>query len=181
MHDKSRRRGRYFEKGIIMKMIKRVLTLILVMGFISICSTQQVRAESTDGDNSLFVSLAEQGDANAQWVLGFMYLTGEGMPQDYKQAVNWFTKAAEQGFAMAQFNLGYMYKNGEGVSQDYTKALDWYTKAAEQGFAKAQYNLGLIYVEGGEGIPQDYNKGLDWLTKAAEQGLAEAQANWGIM
>ncbi|MCK5702266.1 MAG: SEL1-like repeat protein, partial [Cyclobacteriaceae bacterium] len=82
-----------------MKMIKRVLAVILVMGFISTCLTQQVRAESNDGNNSLFISLAEQGDASAQWILGFMYLTGESMPQDYEQAAYWFAKAAEQGFA----------------------------------------------------------------------------------
>jgi TPR repeat protein len=96
------------------------------MFFISICLTQQVRSESIDADNSLFIILAEKGDVNAQWVLGFMYLNGEGMPQNYKQAAYWLTKAADQGFALAQFNLGFMYDNGEGVSQDYEKALDWY-------------------------------------------------------
>lgn len=43
-----------------------------------------------------------------------MYRNGEGVPQDYKQAVKWFTKSAEQGLDMAQSNLGQMYRNGEG-------------------------------------------------------------------
>ena len=31
-----------------------------------------------------------------------MYDNGQGVPQDYKQAVKWYTKAAEQGDADAQ-------------------------------------------------------------------------------
>ena len=41
--------------------------------------------------------LAEQGDARAQYNLGVMYAEGEGVPQDYKAAVQWYRRAAEQG------------------------------------------------------------------------------------
>ena len=40
---------------------------------------------------------AEQGEASAQYNLGFMYNNGEGVPQDDKTAVKWYTLAAEQG------------------------------------------------------------------------------------
>lgn len=40
--------------------------------------------------------VAEEGDAAAQNNLGLMYYQGRGTPQNYKQALNWFTKAAEQ-------------------------------------------------------------------------------------
>jgi len=49
---------------------------------------------------------AEQGDASAQNSLGIRYDTGEGVPQDYAEAVKWYRLAAEQGYAAAQFNLG---------------------------------------------------------------------------
>ena len=45
---------------------------------------------------------AEQGDADAQFNLGFAYATGEGVPQDDAEAVRWFRLAAEQGNALAQ-------------------------------------------------------------------------------
>jgi len=45
---------------------------------------------------------AEQGDADAQYNLGWMYVKGEGVPQNYKTAVKWYTLAAEQGLASAQ-------------------------------------------------------------------------------
>ena len=41
-----------------------------------------------------------------------MYRNGEGVPQDYKEAVKWYRLAAEQGDAIAQTNLGIMYEYG---------------------------------------------------------------------
>ena len=35
-----------------------------------------------------------------------MYAKGDGVPQDYKEAVKWFRLSAEQGNAKAQSNLG---------------------------------------------------------------------------
>jgi len=58
---------------------------------------------------------ADQGDARAQYNLGFMYYFGEGVPQDHAEAVHWYRLAAEQGDARAQYNLGFMYDNGKGV------------------------------------------------------------------
>ncbi len=63
--------------------------------------------------------LAEQGHAKAQVMLGGMYASGKGVPQDYAEWVKWYRKAAEQGHAKAQNKLGLMYKDGQGVSQDY--------------------------------------------------------------
>ena len=58
---------------------------------------------------------AEQGDADAQSTLGFMYENGRGVPQDDAEAVRWYRLAAEQGNSLAQNNLGFMYGNGRGV------------------------------------------------------------------
>jgi uncharacterized protein len=50
--------------------------------------------------------LADRGDADAQYRLGFMYAHGEGVTQDYVFAVIWYRKAAEQGYGDAQYVLG---------------------------------------------------------------------------
>ena len=123
---------------------------------------------------------AEQGDATAQYNLGVMYAEGQGVPQDYQQAVNWFRKAAEQGYASAQYNLGFSYATGEGVPQDYQEAVNWWRKAAEQGYTSAQFNLAVMYAEG-RGVPQDYQEAVGWYRKAAEQGHDSAQYNLGAM
>ena len=57
-----------------------------------------------------------------------MYQNGQGVPQDYKEAVKWYLKAAEQGNAIAQNHLGVMYDQGKGVTQDYKEAAKWYLK-----------------------------------------------------
>ena len=121
-----------------------------------------------------FLSAAEQGNANAQVYLGFMYDAGEGVSQDDGEAVKWWRRAAEQGDADAQRILGTLYREGEGVPQDYDEAVKWYRRAAEQGDADAQFSLGAMYSYG-EGIPQDYGEAVKWFRRAAEQGDAFAQ------
>ena len=44
--------------------------------------------------------------------LGIMYDEGQGVQQNYAEAVKWFLRGAEQGSADTQFNLGLMYFNG---------------------------------------------------------------------
>ncbi len=77
--------------------------------------------------------LAEQGNAAAQYNLGFMYTKGQGVSQDYAEAVKWYRKAAEQGYAKAQNNLGTMYRHGNGVTKDFVLAHMWFNLAAAQG------------------------------------------------
>ncbi|MCG3770643.1 MAG: Secretory immunoglobulin A-binding protein EsiB [Nitrosomonadaceae bacterium] len=50
----------------------------------------------------IFRPLAEQGNAKAQSNLGVMYNNGQGVTQDYKEAVKWYGLAAAQGDASAQ-------------------------------------------------------------------------------
>jgi TPR repeat protein len=122
---------------------------------------------------------AEQGDAEAQFSLGFCYDDGRGVAKNYAEAVKWYRKAAEQNFAPAQFNLGYCYANGQGVKKDEVEAVKWFTKAAEQNYAPAQSNLGYCY-DNGHGVAQDYVEAVKWYRKAAMQGHTEAQFNLGF-
>jgi TPR repeat protein len=66
-----------------------------------------------------------------------MYDKGQGVEQDFKEAVKWYQKAADQGDVDAQFNLGVMYAEGEGVEQDYVTAYTWYNIAAAKGDTQA--------------------------------------------
>jgi len=58
---------------------------------------------------------AEQGLANAQFHLGFMFEKGRGVAQSDKEAVRWWKKAADQGDVVAQVNLGLMFCKGRGA------------------------------------------------------------------
>ena len=98
---------------------------VLVLAFVAAATAQSAASEQLRLD-------AQQGDATAQFNLGWMYAKGEGVPQDDREAAQWFRLAADQGHATAQFNLGVMYANGQGVPQDYQEAAQWYRLAADQ-------------------------------------------------
>ena len=161
----------------------------LIFGFFALC--MPALADLAAGKQALkngdyatalkeFLPLAEQGDAEAQFILGSMYREDLGVPQDDKEAVRWYRLAAEQGLALAQCNLGNAYEKGHGAPQDDKEAVRSYRLAAEQGLALAQFNLGVAYEEG-HGVPQDGKEAVRWYRLAAEQGLALAQYNLGNM
>ena len=92
---------------------------------------------------------AEQGDSNAQFNMGSLYLYKiKNKNKNNKQAVYWFRKAAEQGDKDAQETLARMYFYGLGALQNYKQAAHWFRKAGEQGNNEAQKQLGSMYVNG---------------------------------
>ena len=119
-------------------------------------------------------------DPQAQYKRGTDYWYGNGVPQDYVEAANWFRKAAEQGHAEAQYRLAQMLAIGQGIRQDDTEAANWYRKAAEQGVALAQYNLGTMYVFG-RGVARDYAEAVKWFRKAADQGVRGSAIQLGCI
>jgi uncharacterized protein len=88
--------------------------------------------------------LAQLGDARAQFQVGALYDSGEGVPQNYKIAMKWFTHAAEQGRTDAMNRLGIGYRNGQGVLQDYVYAHMWTNIAAASGNPAASLNRDII-------------------------------------
>ena len=87
---------------------------------------------------------AAQGDARAQFNLGYMYHYGQDVTQDYVEAVKWVRLAAAQGLAIAQNNLGTMYDKGQGVTQDYVRAHMWLNLSAVSGNADAVKNRDIV-------------------------------------
>ena len=69
-----------------------------------------------------FRHAADQGDAAAQSRLGSLYETGQGVRQDYDEAVKWYRLAADKGNISAIYNLGMFHAYGKGVRQDYVEA-----------------------------------------------------------
>jgi hypothetical protein len=123
---------------------------------------------------------AQAGDAEAQFILGKAYLSGQGMDKNYAEAAKWFRKGADQGNEDAQNGLGVMYNSGLGVNQNYAEAFKLFQLAAAQGSAKAQVNLGLAY-EKAQGVDKNYAEAVNWYRKAAEQGNVMGQAHLGLM
>ena len=95
--------------------------------------------------------------------MGYASAKGEGVPQDYKEAVKWWRLAAEKGYADAQFFLGIAYNTGKGVQQDFVQAYAWLNFAASQGDDQAVEPCSEIIkkmtpaqVEAGERLSREY-------------------------
>ncbi len=123
---------------------------------------------------------ATAGDVGAAEDLGTLYLTGQGVPKDYAEAMKWLQIAADRGYPMSQYNIGLMYANGLGVKQNISQALSWYIKAGDKGNTSAQCSIAKMY-EYGWGVTQDYSQALSWYIKAGDQGDSTAEYNIGFM
>jgi hypothetical protein len=119
-----------------MKKIRVLLFVAVLIGFAALVHAgfDEGAAAYKRGDYAAaykeFKPLAEQGDAKAQYNLGVMYSSGQGVSKDYAEAVKWCRKAADQGYADGQYNLGVMYYLGQGLPQDYVQAYMWFDLAA---------------------------------------------------
>ena len=86
---------------------------------------------------SIWVPLAEQGMAKAQYGLAFLLESGWGVVQDYVEAAYWYKLSAQKGHRKAQYNLGKMYLEGRGVEQNEGIGLYWIQSAADLGEVRA--------------------------------------------
>lgn len=71
-----------------------------------------------------------------------MYWKGLGVPQNDREAFNYWGKAAEQGHTGSFNELGFCYRYGRGTALDMNRAVECYQKAAQLGVPAAQYELG---------------------------------------
>ncbi len=82
---------------------------------------------------------AAAGNADAQYALGKRYATGDGVKQDYREAMRWFLPAADRGSARAQARAAAFFLAGRGVPQDYSKAYFWALLAKAGGDNEASF------------------------------------------
>lgn len=83
-------------------------------------------------------SLAEQGDANAQWLLASELFSGGDGSLDVADGIRWLRRAADQGHSLAQRDLGIRYELGDGVGIDLTEAFFWYALASRRDSGRAR-------------------------------------------
>src|SRR5882672_7122504 len=77
--------------------------------------------------------LAAKSDPNAQFLLGMLYDSGNGVVQDQAAAASWYRRAAEQNHLLAQVFLGVLFYSGQCVKQDYVEAMHWFQTPADSG------------------------------------------------
>lgn len=156
---------------------KKIITVKMVITTVVILLVCIVGACNAEKINSILPNLASMfGNSSAQNEIGRKYLNGDGVEQDYEEAVKWFLKAANKGNAAAQYNLGNCYREGLGVEQDSLESFKWINKAAAQGLPIALNNLGVCYMSG-YGVEVDKGKARELYIQAAEKGEPMAMHN----
>jgi uncharacterized protein len=153
-----------------------IIALLIVCLTMSACADNMPAVDTSMNNRAEYEATAkelrksaEEGNASAQNGLGLLYNEGAGVPQDYRQAKQWFEKAAEQGHAEAQVNLGTLYLQGNEAPQSDQMALFWFRRAAEQKDAVAFAKLGLMYAQA-QGVPQDFIQAHMWYNLAGANG-----------
>ncbi len=133
------------------------LLLILFLSFSFIVSSYADSDSCINAyDNDVYENIviecttpANAGDMVSQNILGWAYLSGQGVTQDYSIAFSWISKSAEQGNTWALGQLGLMYQNGYGVSKDYNQAFTLLTNAGKD-WEKELQSLELLIKEEAE-------------------------------
>jgi hypothetical protein len=125
-------------------------------------------------ENENLKTLAQNGDAEAQYKLGLNYIYGNDVPKDAAKAAEYFAMAADQGYLPARRELGIMLASGEGVEQDMDRAIRYLSEAADNLDPSALYHLGIMY-EHGIGVEKDLQKCIRMLAYAAEMGYPGAE------
>ena len=122
-------------------------------------------------------STAEQGDAEAQYKLGFLLYQAER----YTEALHFILRSARNGNRDAEFLMGSFYKKGfPNLELNPNLAFNWFLKAAQQEHLKATNEVGYSYFYG-EGVEKDKEQAIYWLKKAANQGFHVAMYNLGVL
>jgi TPR repeat protein len=137
---------------------------------------------------------ADQGHLVAQWKVGRMYASGDGVAQDDQRAFAYFSQIANThpdeppGTAQARIvanafvALGHYYLKGipnTAIVPDAGRAREMFSYAASYfGDADAQYELGRLYLDS---TPSDPRQAARWFQLAATKGDCRAEAVLGDM
>ena len=144
----------------------RSIALLILFGLSASIGAANPASPGSDLD-SLRRS-AENGDRQAQLVLGYAYAQGERVETNLDEAIRWYRMAALRGDAAASFNLGMIYVF-RAVTLDFIILETLYTDGAKSGDALALYKIGYA------GRYLRHRDALKLLKRAAELGQPDAQ------
>ena len=78
---------------------------------------------------------AQEGNAEAQYVLGVRYECGDGVEENAEESIKYYKLSAEQGYPEAKIELGFCYYYGvDGIEQDDEEAYKLIKEALNDGY-----------------------------------------------
>ena len=144
-----------------------------------------LRAGKAEEGASYVRQSASQGLTAAQYVLGHLYDTGEGVAADKALARDLTQKAAQGGHRVAMYDLAVYYVDEAETASANSQAAEaqramgnavqWFRKAGEFGMTDAQFNVAVLYDQG-NGTPSDPAEAHYWYSIAGAAGDQESAA-----
>lgn len=158
--------------------LRKILIFIFVISLSSLYSEENVRT-----DFQQMIQIAEKGNHQAEFIIGFSLLYGtyknneicETVEIDKEQGYQWIKKSAMGGYHYAQYYLGGMYNEGIVIEKDYKLAEKWFLLGAQNGIIKSRTSIAELYFFGKAG-EKDINKAYAWATLAAFEGYENAKS-----
>ncbi|WP_104760485.1 tetratricopeptide repeat protein [Helicobacter cetorum] len=124
---------------------------------------------------------ADNGNAEASFVIAMMYAKGEGKAKDKNKAYDYLLEASIKGsgFACAELGTYYYYGSKEyAIERNYARALNYFNKAIDRGNIEAYESLGKMYLDG-NGVERNVSKAIKYYEKSASKGNIDAYASLG--
>lgn len=160
---------------------------------------EQAKAAVQAGDRQcalrILLSLANDGDAQAQYCLGVLYSCGNVGEIDKVEAIHWHEAASRQGYPFATYQLGELYnphidrvcEHFDVPPHDEIQSCEFYRQSiggledfANRGDANAAEILGHLYLIGHCGEP-DIQQAIHWCTLCvANGGFGIANTLWSL-
>ncbi len=166
-----------------------LVIVALFSGFVFALNTFQQGHEAYEQRDyarafELLQPLAQDGNGDAQNILGKMYGLGHGVPKDETAAMKWIKLAAGNGNLEAQEVLASLammefYEKRQEV-EDKEQKIKWITSSAERGNVEAMNMLGMLY-SAGNGLPMTTIEAEKWYCRAIKKGHPTAARNLGLM
>ena len=138
--------------------------------------TQDDTASMGDRDEAAaqLIVMANDGNPDAQHLVGKLYQDGPVLIPDSMEARYWLGLSAQQGHVAAQYELGKLLLSDDPEVHDPALGIQWLECAASNGNDYAAYRLGKEYLRD-EVMARDAAKAMDYFIKSAETGNQYAQ------
>lgn len=139
--------GRIYAEGVIVEkdLSCAIYCFVQAIGFGCSQDVWKILFEKVEFEE--IVSIAKDGNAKAQYLLGICYGDGISTEQNAEKAVYWYKKAAIQNEPLALLMYGYRLAVGNGVEKDLFLSEKVLRRAVSQGVYRAHKYLEEVEAE----------------------------------
>ncbi|TCM68084.1 TPR repeat protein [Acinetobacter calcoaceticus] len=143
---------------------------------------QLIQANDLTGAYKELERLGKTGNAQALYNLAYLNQAGQGTPQNFSKAVQYYEEAGKKGYSIANYVLAQNYATGGlGLKKDDKKSRDYLEKASAQGFSDATVELAvMLFAEGKAQSDKLALQKLDPLLKKGDYQAMHAKALYDI-